>query len=109
MKKELIKEEENLLDDLNNIDNEGDKPTEGDEEKPDEGDKPAEGDEEKPDEVQKSIVDLMVAGDDEAVKAAIHKHVVSTVATFVDDIGNEATGEGDEDKPAEGDETTYPE
>jgi hypothetical protein len=70
MKKELLKEDEDkLLDDLDKIDNE---------------DKP-----EEPAPEEKNIVDLMVSGDIDAVKAQISKHVVSVVASSVNDINND--------------------
>jgi hypothetical protein len=77
MKKELLKEDEdNLLDDLDKIDNE-DKPE----------DKPEDKVDQKPEE--KNIVDLMVSGDIDAVKAQVSKHVVSVVASSVNDINND--------------------
>jgi hypothetical protein len=81
MKKELLKEDEdNLLDDLDKIDNE-DKPEEKSIKKPEENN------DEKPEE--KNIVDLMVSGDIDAVKTQISKHVVSVVASSVNDINND--------------------
>jgi len=98
MNKDLLedKEEEegNLLDDLNKIDNED----KGDQTDPDKKEEPA-PDEAKPDEAQQNIVDLMVTGDDDAVKAAIHKHVVSVVSASVNDItGTEEPSNEEESK-----------
>ena len=108
MKKELLKEEDNLLDDLDKIDNEN---KDGDTDPP--ADPPApDGDETDPPEpkqteVEKSIVELMVSGDEEAVKKAVHDHVVSVVAASINDVDTTTDEPEGDDKPApDGDEAT---
>ncbi len=86
-KVELKEDEDNLLDDLNKIDNE--------DKKKDEEPSPEELDNE-PAPEEKNIVDLMVAGDTDAVRDAVHKHVVSVVATSVNNIDKDQEPESDD-------------